>query len=114
MKKIIVLSLLVFLIGCDQVKEKILDDEKYFICINIKSKVNPPLESSLIISKNKKTAEFMNFPYINLKEKSESLITVDSKVDNSILSFNRVTGELILDASGSYYYYECKETEPLM
>ena len=114
MKKIIVLSLLVFLIGCDQVKEKILDDEKYFICININSKVNPPLESSLIISKNKKTAEFMNFPYINLKEKSESLITVDSKVDNSILSFNRVTGELMLDASGSYYYYECKETEPLM
>lgn len=114
MKKIIVLSLFVLLIGCDQVKEKTLDDEKYFICIDVNSKVNPPLESSLIISKNKKTAEFMNFPYINLKKESESLITVDSKVDNSILSFNRVTGELMLNASGSYYYYECKDTEPLM
>ena len=114
MKKIIVLSLLVFLIGCDQVKEKILDDEKYFICIDVNSKVNPPLESSLIISKNKKTAEFMNFPYINLKEKSESLITVDSKIDNTTMSFNRVTGELIMDASGSYFFYECKDTEPLM
>ena len=39
---------------------------------------------------------------------------VDSKIDNTTMSFNRVTGELIMDASGSYFFYECKDTEPLM
>ena len=115
MKFFYVLGLSLLLVGCDQAIEEfkeIADDKKYFICTNINSKVNPPLEGVLIVNKNKKTAEFMGLPYENLKEKDATHIIANSKT--AAISFNRVTGELFLDVSGSYFFYECKDTEPLM
>ena len=115
MKFFYVLGLSLLLVGCDQTIEEfkeIADDKKYFICTNNNSKVNPPLESVLIVNKNKKTAEFMGLPYENLKEKNATLIIANSKT--AAISLNRVTGDLFLDASGSYFFYECKETDPML
>lgn len=120
MKKVTTISLLVFLVGCDQAKEEykeMTNEENYFSCIDINSKVEPPLESALLINLKEKTLEFMGFPYANLSYLSETILGANSAIINdedTYLRLNRVTGELTLyTAGGSVFFYECKRAKPL-
>ena len=122
MKKIISLSFLIVLVGCEELKESYtedVDNKKYFTC----SELYDQKYSTLIIDIDENKVFFANLTFKSFEEQDRGIIYAEDTYSSArnMLSFNIVDGMLNLQTHNtemlkmtSSYYYKCKRVEPLV
>ncbi len=125
MKKIISLSFLIVLVGCEESKEfykEDVDNKKYFTCSD---QYDRSINSTLIIDIDENKLFFANLTFKSFEEQDRGIIYAEDTYALSgarnMLSFNIVDGSLMLQTYNterlkmtSTYNYKCKKVEPLV
>ena len=125
MKKIISLSFLIVLVGCEESKESYtedVDNKKYFTCSD---QYDRSINSTLIIDIDENKLFFANLTFKSFEEQDRGIIYAEDTYALSgarnMLSFNIVDGSLMLQTYNterlkmtSTYNYKCKKVEPLV